>query len=575
MGVESLVDSVVQSTAAPEVSIAAAVTTNIGAAASDFIRVTGSDTILSLGTVYQGPLFLRFMGTCTLAHSVSLICPGSTDLVMSAGSTCIATPKSTTTVSDGWVISAVVQAAGGGSVVAAAWGSSIKDFGAVGDGATDNTAATTAALLLDVPTYVQPGDYKTALDSSATPVNFWGAGRLKDSTTGNKRGSFLTSITAAPTALGNDDSILTAFNGDWSSNLFNIEHRISGAATLGTPASGYVYTNEATPLYLYMMNTSGHNQSLSANSGRTAAVAVRVKADQYGQGDCMAFNATSHIYSTKAGSTDVLANPAGVLIAGDCYSHVAGGYCNPVEIDLGDNGYDAAGAGAVFNLSRSVATGAKKAFWSGVRVQSTGTAAIDSAYYASGNMKVGVNLTAAVISGATLAAIAFKANNRIYFNATDSGTSYDSVGYGTEYISYSSSSSVLSIAVGDSPSLQIKSNQVLVQGANGFFVTPDGTNNKLFVDATYTRSKNTFICVPSGGADGAASITANTSGLYLGNQANSIGVELNGIVKFTGTSINASTVGAAGGASALPATPLTYLTVNINGTQYKVPCYNM
>jgi hypothetical protein len=36
---------------------------------------------------------------------------------------------------------------------------------------------------------------------------------------------------------------------------------------------------------------------------------------------------------------------------------------------------------------------------------------------------------------------------------------------------------------------------------------------------------------------------------------------------------NASTVGAAGGASALPATPTGYITININGTDRKIPYY--
>lgn len=39
------------------------------------------------------------------------------------------------------------------------------------------------------------------------------------------------------------------------------------------------------------------------------------------------------------------------------------------------------------------------------------------------------------------------------------------------------------------------------------------------------------------------------------------------------TYTTASTVGAAGGASALPATPSGYITVNINGTDYKLPYY--
>jgi hypothetical protein len=46
-------------------------------------------------------------------------------------------------------------------------------------------------------------------------------------------------------------------------------------------------------------------------------------------------------------------------------------------------------------------------------------------------------------------------------------------------------------------------------------------------------------------------------------------------VKFGGTNTytTSSTVGSAGGASALPATPSGYITVDINGTDYKIPYY--
>jgi|LakMenE01Jun11ns_1017448.scaffolds.fasta_scaffold9955553_4 hypothetical protein len=47
-----------------------------------------------------------------------------------------------------------------------------------------------------------------------------------------------------------------------------------------------------------------------------------------------------------------------------------------------------------------------------------------------------------------------------------------------------------------------------------------------------------------------------------------------GDVTVTSTT-TATTVGAAGGASALPATPVGYLVVNINGTARKIPYYNV
>ena len=54
--------------------------------------------------------------------------------------------------------------------------------------------------------------------------------------------------------------------------------------------------------------------------------------------------------------------------------------------------------------------------------------------------------------------------------------------------------------------------------------------------------------------------TAAASRLYLGSVAQPLGV--------------ATGVGAAGGATALPATPVTYLIAYVNGTQYKIPLYN-
>lgn len=41
------------------------------------------------------------------------------------------------------------------------------------------------------------------------------------------------------------------------------------------------------------------------------------------------------------------------------------------------------------------------------------------------------------------------------------------------------------------------------------------------------------------------------------------------------TSTTSTTIGAAGGAAALPATPVGYITIVINNTNYKVPYYNV
>lgn len=75
-----------------EVDVASATTTDIGAAASRKVRITGTTTITSLGTVAAGTeRLLRFAASLTLTHSAtSLILPGGVNVVTQAGDTATA-----------------------------------------------------------------------------------------------------------------------------------------------------------------------------------------------------------------------------------------------------------------------------------------------------------------------------------------------------------------------------------------------------------------------------------------------------------------------------------------------------
>jgi len=68
-------------------SIVSAATTNIGAATGNFLQVTGTTTITSLGTAPAGAeRTVEFMGTLTITYnSASLIIPGASSLVTNAG----------------------------------------------------------------------------------------------------------------------------------------------------------------------------------------------------------------------------------------------------------------------------------------------------------------------------------------------------------------------------------------------------------------------------------------------------------------------------------------------------------
>jgi len=72
---------------------------------------------------------------------------------------------------------------------------------------------------------------------------------------------------------------------------------------------------------------------------------------------------------------------------------------------------------------------------------------------------------------------------------------------------------------------------------------------------------------------GAASQTANVQEWQDSNAALLAAVRSDGKLKFA-TANTATTVGAAGSASVLPAIPVGYIQIDVNGTLYKLPYYN-
>jgi hypothetical protein len=111
-----------------EATVASAATTDIGAAASYAVKITGTTTITSFGTDGQGFRFIRFTGALTLTHNASsLILPGGANITTAAGDTCIAIPIPS---GAGWYVSNYTRALGAfvsGTTVAATSGTSI-DF---------------------------------------------------------------------------------------------------------------------------------------------------------------------------------------------------------------------------------------------------------------------------------------------------------------------------------------------------------------------------------------------------------------------------------------------------------------
>lgn len=339
---------------------------------------------------------------------------------------------------------------------------SIKDFGAVGNGVADDTTAATAADAISSKKYAPAGTYDTTLASVDLDGPYFGEGQIRD-VANNKRAPWFSAVKAAPASFGNFSSAETAFNGDLSKNQIAMEHRVTGAATLGQPASGYLYRPEAFPIFGYLYNESGHNQSTSSNDGRTGVAFQRAMVYQAGQGDAVCYNASAFVTGTRSGSTDFLANPAAVLFNGDIEGGQAGVYLNAGEFALRDGGFDVAGIGWVTNLYRTNATGAKGAFWAGFQAQSQGTQPANHAFGVFGLFNVGLEGTTATL-GANNALISGKAGQRIYLNNSSSNGRY-TTSYNGDYIEYSGGISGFNFVIAGNSRLQVNNSQITVNGA--------------------------------------------------------------------------------------------------------------
>jgi len=329
-------------------------------------------------------------------------------------------------------------------------------------------------------------------------------------------------LTQQPSPLGNWSSLSTAFTGDLSHVTFAISHRIDGAATLQQPATGYKYTEEAYPIAGYLVNTSGWNQNLGTNDGRTGAAFARVHVIQNGQGDAVAYNATCSMGSTLAGATSFLAEPACVLFNGDEFPTANGQYLNPYEVHLTDQGHDVAAVGLVNNFIRTNATGALGAFWAGSRMQSQGSVAADVAYSATGKWNFGLDLSGGAFQSAALGTVAIstKRDQCWYGNANgiDSNPSgiyrYPSA-VNTDFICNSSSINGWILGAANNSSLQITGGQVTINNVfahtnvekdlafqvqtptTGFSITASDAWSTLMLDPAGTLASGTITMPPT------------------------------------------------------------------------------
>jgi aspartate 1-decarboxylase len=162
--------------------VAAAATTDIGAQNSTFLRVTGAGptTINSLGTNYNGPRYLTFVGSGSLTYNATTLqTPSGVNLPFVAGDTVVAVPKATTSgTADGWRV-ALREPATEGVTPTALQSQTYVAYATAGSG---SAYTLTAAPALTAYAENQTFDVEFHTASSGTPtlnVNSLGARDLQ------------------------------------------------------------------------------------------------------------------------------------------------------------------------------------------------------------------------------------------------------------------------------------------------------------------------------------------------------------------------------------------------------------
>jgi hypothetical protein len=310
---------------------------------------------------------------------------------------------------------------------------------------------------------VPAGTYDTTIAAASLRGPFDGYGQIRD-VANNKRAPQFSAIAAPPASTGNWDSPDTAFNGDLSHTQRISEHRVYGSTTLGQPSTGYFLSREtaAEVLYAYSDPATGWNQQTGGNDGRSGFAPWQKQLFHAGNGDGYVNWFSGIATGTKAGSTHFLANPAIAGFSGNLFGAADGVYLQGVgDVNFEDSGFDVAAQGVTFNFIRTNKTGAKSADWAGIRLQSTGTQAVDAWCSFVGLADRGIDMVRTTFS-ADKAGFTVAQGTRFYGNATN----VDSVSLsrytvpGLEWFSYETSINGWNFVVNNSSVFQVAIDRV-------------------------------------------------------------------------------------------------------------------
>ena len=382
----------------------------------------------------------------------------------------------------------------------------VTDFGALGDGSTNNNGALSAAVAYNSTIYVPKGtgNYLTTRNNVDLVGKWVGEGQIqKDGGTTHSPNFIIANTEPSPrTTASQAATAQTAFTGDLSKSFQPVEVRVLGADTLGNPnnnaifQTGFHFCQELFPYYTHIVNDAGFNYAHNGAEGRSSMSAIRIVGTHRGGGGILPISTATWAdgnrgaseaasYGDGLATTTFLANPAA---AGGNFSTSAGAdavYLNPLEVNCLDNpsGASAKNCAAIGFVANMVRDGDNTAspldcMWQGVRVQSKGAYPIDTVLTASG---VGGATTFIDATPTTLDAggelLLMKDGQRIYGNATfDANVSrWKRATHGDDWIGYASSVNGWTIFTDGVERLRLSTSVVSVP--NGSFNITSGNLN--------------------------------------------------------------------------------------------------
>jgi hypothetical protein len=194
-----------------EVDLASAATTDIGVQSTNFIRVTGTTTITSFGTNYNGPKFMRFAGAVTLTNSSTLILPGGANFTTSVGDVLIACPKATSGVNDGWYVVQLPTSLAG-YVTATGVATLTNKTITFADNTLTGVASTSTSQTLTNKTLTSPTLTGTVLNDGYTEEVYELTGTAIDAANGSIQYKTLSANTTFTESLADGQSVVLMLN---------------------------------------------------------------------------------------------------------------------------------------------------------------------------------------------------------------------------------------------------------------------------------------------------------------------------------------------------------------------------